>query len=88
MTVGTRGASRRGRAPLLIIAGLVLLIVAGVVGYLARPEPSVGSTAVDALTSAPLSFPSTGTGTGTGTGSGIGAGPAAHGAGGPVRFGG
>jgi sortase (surface protein transpeptidase) len=52
MTVGTRGASRKGRAPLLIVAGLVLLILVGVVAYLKRPEPTVGASAVAALESA------------------------------------
>jgi sortase (surface protein transpeptidase) len=53
MTVGTHGAPRKGRAtPVLIVAGLVLLIVVGVVAYLSRPEPTVGAEAVAALESA------------------------------------
>ena len=52
MTVGSPGASRKGRAPLLIVAGLVLLIVVGVAAFLSRPEPTVGSSAVAALESA------------------------------------
>jgi hypothetical protein len=43
MTVGSSGASRKGRARLLIVAGLVLLIVVGLAAYLSRPEPSVGA---------------------------------------------
>ena len=52
MTVGSPGATRKGRARLHVVAGLVLLIVVGVVAYLSRPEPSVGSSAVAALESA------------------------------------
>ena len=52
MTVGSPGALRTGRARLLIAAGLVLLIVVGVAAYRQRPEPSVGSAAVAALSSA------------------------------------
>ena len=59
MTVGSPSASRQGRAPLLIVAGLVLLLVVGVVAFLSRPEPTVGSSAVAALESAaPAAAPS------------------------------
>ncbi|AGZ42447.1 putative sortase family protein [Actinoplanes friuliensis DSM 7358] len=47
------GASFRGRALLLVIAGLVLLIGAGIAWVRTRPEPSVGTAAVVALASAP-----------------------------------
>jgi sortase (surface protein transpeptidase) len=57
VTVGSGGASRTGRAPLLIVAGLVLLIVVGVVAYLSRPEPTVGASAVAALESATPTVP-------------------------------
>ncbi|GAA3351975.1 hypothetical protein GCM10020358_83970 [Amorphoplanes nipponensis] len=60
MTVGTGGASRKGRAPLLIVGGLVLLILVGVAAYLARPASTVGSSAVTALASAAPPAPSTG----------------------------
>jgi hypothetical protein len=60
MTVEPGGASRKGRAPLLIVGGLVLLIVVGVVAYLSRPEPTLGASAVAALESAsPTSPPTT-----------------------------
>jgi sortase (surface protein transpeptidase) len=52
MTVGSQGAPRKGRATLLLVAGLVLLIVAGVAAYLSRPGPSVGASTVAALESA------------------------------------
>ncbi|MFI7545353.1 class F sortase [Actinoplanes sp. NPDC049599] len=42
----------RGRAPLLIVAGLVLVTVVGVAAFLARPAPTVGAAAVTALASA------------------------------------
>ena len=58
MTVGSPDASRKGRAPLLIVAGLVLLIVVGVAAFLSRPEPTVGSSAVAALESAATAAPS------------------------------
>ncbi|RSM65454.1 sortase [Actinoplanes sp. ATCC 53533] len=53
MTLGSSGASREGRARLLIGCGLVVIVVAGVAAYRSRPEPTVGGTAVAALESAP-----------------------------------
>ncbi len=59
MTVGSPGASPRRRAPILIVGGLVLLTVVGVVAFLSRPAPSVGTAAVTALASAtPSTTPS------------------------------
>ena len=57
MTVGSPGAPRKGRARLLVVAGLVLLIVVGVAAYRSRPAPSVGASAVAALESAPAAAP-------------------------------
>ena len=53
MTLGLRGASFRGRAPLLLAgAGVALLTAAGVVACQSRPAPDVGGSAVSALASA------------------------------------
>ena len=59
MTVGSPGVHRRGRARLLIVGGLVLLIAAGVAAYRSRPQPSVGASAVAALASATPAPPET-----------------------------
>jgi sortase (surface protein transpeptidase) len=53
VTLGLRGASFRGRAPLLLAgAGVVLVTAAGLVACQSRPAPDVGGSAVSALASA------------------------------------
>lgn len=53
MTLGSRGALLRGRAPLLLVTtGVALLVATGVVACNAEPAPTVGSPAVAELASA------------------------------------